>query len=442
MKKTSILLTGLLMFSLPYLQSCDKASNNSDSASTEWVDYADRLKFDSNSGRVYQETTVQQYIDGDTTHFNVSWAKNGVYKARYLGIDTPESTGAIEPWGKAASKFTETKLRSATSIIIESDTAEWTYDSTGTRYMTWVWYRTSDTADYRLLNLEIVQEGLSMLKNASSTSYGDYFTDAYAQALANKLKVAGGQKDPDYYYGGPLEVTIAEVILNTETYSGVKIRFEGLVTKVDGTTFYIEDYDAITDRTYGMQVFCGYNFTGANLLVEGNYMSICGVFSYSDIVSRWQVSDLKYMAMMPDYIYNIKVLETNRDVTPKVITVDDLIGNIDITIEDEKNDEVVTKTFEKGFLALSTNVCLENLKVKSIYTTNNGGDNDGALTITCEDADGKEVIVRTSVLYNSSGNLVLASEYEGKTINVKGIVDAYDGKYQVHAFFYSDISIL
>ena len=40
---------------------------------------------------------------------------------RYLGIDTPESTGQIEPYGKKASDFTKAIMNKATSVIIESD---------------------------------------------------------------------------------------------------------------------------------------------------------------------------------------------------------------------------------------------------------------------------------------------------------------------------------
>ena len=67
------------------------------------------------------------FIDGDTTHFYINQSGNynnisktpgidGVLKARYLGVNTPESTGKIEEWGKKASKFTQEKLATATSI--------------------------------------------------------------------------------------------------------------------------------------------------------------------------------------------------------------------------------------------------------------------------------------------------------------------------------------
>ena len=74
----------------------------------EEVDYAGQVKLNMSSTTAKTEATVKQFIDGDTTHFIVptSVMPNGVLKARYLAINTPESTGKIEEWGKAAAAFT------------------------------------------------------------------------------------------------------------------------------------------------------------------------------------------------------------------------------------------------------------------------------------------------------------------------------------------------
>ena len=98
------------------------------------VDYVAQHKFDEGSGRAYQEVTVKMFIDGDTTHFTSPKEIKGstTVKARYLAINTPESTGKIEPFGKSASKFTKEKLSNAASIILESDTETWNVDSTET----------------------------------------------------------------------------------------------------------------------------------------------------------------------------------------------------------------------------------------------------------------------------------------------------------------------
>ena len=115
------------------------------------VDYLEQVKFDPNSSTAKIEVTVKMHIDGDTTHFHVpeSFDPNGYIKARYLAVNTPESTGKIEEWGKKAASFTKEKLMSATSIIIESDDSKWNADSTGDRYLVWVWYKTAESEDYR-----------------------------------------------------------------------------------------------------------------------------------------------------------------------------------------------------------------------------------------------------------------------------------------------------
>ena len=55
--------------------------------------------------------------------------------------------------------------------------------------------------------------------------------------------------------------------------------------------------------------------------------------------------------------------------------------------------------------------------------------------------DGQYVDVRTTVLTDKDGNLVTADIYEGKTIDVKGIVDYYNGSYQIKVFSADNITI-
>ena len=124
-----------------------------------FVDYAAELKLNLSSATAKEEVKVRTHIDGDTVHFNVSKSvsETGIFKARFLGVDTPESTGKIEEWGKAASNFTKEKLANAVSIYVESDSSIWEADSTGDRYLSWIWYKTDEASDYRLLNLELLQ---------------------------------------------------------------------------------------------------------------------------------------------------------------------------------------------------------------------------------------------------------------------------------------------
>ena len=142
--------------------------------SGNFVDYVAETKLDQDSDTKKIEVTVKSYIDGDTTHFNApsDIAENGVLKARYMGVNTPESTGKIEEWGKKASNFTKEKLMNAKSIIVESNDDKWNVDSTGGRHLVYVWYKPADSDDYRCLNLELIQNGLSIACGTTADRYG------------------------------------------------------------------------------------------------------------------------------------------------------------------------------------------------------------------------------------------------------------------------------
>ena len=82
----------------------------------------------SDETKIWAEVKVSTYVDGDTTHFIPKgtpsvWVndEDGILKARYNSCDTPESTGKVEPWGKAASDFTKGQLVNAKTIVIETD---------------------------------------------------------------------------------------------------------------------------------------------------------------------------------------------------------------------------------------------------------------------------------------------------------------------------------
>lgn len=221
-------------------------------APLEIVDYAGAVKLDMSSDTAKLEVTVKQFVDGDTTHFYVpeTVMTDGVLKARYLAINTPESTGKIEEYGKAASNFTKEKLSAATSIIIESETAQWDADSTGDRYLAWVWYKTEGMEDYRNLNIEILQNGLAIANNASQNQYGETAMAAIAQARAQKLNIHSGQKDPNFYYGEAVELTVKELRTNIEAYAGMKVAFNGIITVNDSNTVYVEDFDPEIGRAH------------------------------------------------------------------------------------------------------------------------------------------------------------------------------------------------
>ena len=403
-------------------------------------DYAGKIQLNMASETVKEKVTVKTFVDGDTVHFNVSSKVNasGVLKGRFLAINTPESTGKIEEYGKAASAFTRQKLESATSIIIESDDGKWNLDSTGDRYLIWVWYRTDESQPYRNLNIEILQEGLAIANSSANNRYGSVCTAAINQAKAYKYKVHSGEKDPDFFYGEAIELTLKELRTNIADYNGMKVAFSGVITMNDGGSVYIEDFDAETGLYYGISVYYGYGLPGAglNILSMGNLSRIVGTVQYYEVGGTYQVSGLGYRQMVPDDPNNIQKISEGH--TPAYVPTNaDTFMNSTVTIETEDG----SKDFSYAELAMSTSVEMKGLKVESVYTTDNDeSSSNGAMTLTCV-SDGITVLVRTTVLYDENKTLITADAYEGKTIDVRGIVDYYDGAYQIKVFSANGITV-
>ena len=403
-------------------------------------DYAGEIVLNLNSETVKEEVTVKTFIDGDTVHFNVSPKVNpsGVLKGRFLAINTPESTGKIEEYGKAASAFTRQKLESATSIIIESDDEKWNADSTGDRYLIWVWYRTDESHPYRNLNIEILQEGLAIANSSANNRYGSVCTAAINQARAYKYNVHSGQKDPDFFYGDAIELTLKELRTNISDYNGMKVAFSGVITMNDGGSVYIEDFDEETGLYYGISVYYGYGLPGAglNILSMGNRSRIVGTVQYYEVGGTYQVSGLSYRQMVPDDPGNIQKISDGH--SPAYVPTDaDTFANSTVSIVQETG----TKEFPYAELAMSTSIEMKGLTVESVYTTDNQNSaSNGAMTLTCV-SDGITVLVRTTVLYDENNALITADAYEGKSIDVRGIVDYYDGTYQIKVFTAKGITV-
>ena len=168
-----------------------------------WVDYANngsvKLSLDY-SGKDFYVDGIGQFslwtaIDGDTAHFTpaVDSLHKGTMKARFYGIDTPESTGKVQEYGKDASDYTKAMLKEADekgTIVVSSAQdgyGEPQPDSTGQRYVSLVWInltkKNAPKEELTLLNLMIVQEGLSWVKNVQSMpQYSDTFYAAERQA--------------------------------------------------------------------------------------------------------------------------------------------------------------------------------------------------------------------------------------------------------------------
>lgn len=411
-----------LLTALACFAGCNDDTDGEEPDAPVHVDYVAATKLDMASESKKAEATVKSFIDGDTTHFYVTdteMAPEGVVKARYLAIDTPESTGRIEEWGKTAAAFTKSTLKSAESIILESDTAEWNMDNND-RHLLWVWYRKAGETEYRNLNIEILQSGYAVASNSGQNRYGKTCLAALAQATAEKLYVHSEELDPTFPYGAATEVTLKELRVNRDAYEGQKVAFEGVIMQ-GGTTLYIEEYDEEDGRSYGVQVYLGYTPPAgtARFLVTGNRVRIVGSFLYAEVVNAYQVSGIIFDPMKPKDPTNTQLIEKEVGVTyTPILDLNDFVnGKTEITVGEEK------VSFANNELALYTAKAVQGLTVIDTWTTKTG-DNAGAISLTCE-KDGVTFTVRTAKLYDENDVLVTADRFEGKTIDVQGIIDAY-----------------
>ena len=433
MRKASKLFSLLLTLCLFLVfTGCENNSGNNGDGPSEIIDYVSQVKLERDfEGKTMavdgiEEVTLHQAVDGDTIHV---YSKNGsILKLRFYGVDTPESTAQVEAWGVAASSFTKNIVKTCKSIVIASNGGPAEKDSYD-RYLSWVWYLPADGSDYKLLNLELVQEGYSMSKNTAGMLYYDIFVAAANQARTQGIKV-WGEKDPNYSYSTVLEVSLPEIkrslneLGNESPYYLKKVVFYATVTRYFGQTYYLMEEDVEEGISYGIQVFHR-DSTGA-LDKVGVRVRISGTISYYDAGGVYQLTDV-VDRLMTSNVNNLKVIE-EVDVTPAEIQVTDLDTN--------------NKTLEYNL------VSIKNIVVKRTSTTETeGSSSKGAITIYGE-VDGKEVSIRTEVLYDRTGTyevdsnkIILASNFEGKTLDVTGIIELYKGNYQIMLLSMNDVVI-
>ena len=412
-----------------------------DKGAGKFIDYASEVKLDLKGANKIVEVKVKQLIDGDTTHFYIDDPSfdGDVIKARYLAVNTPESTGQIEEWGKTASNFTKEKLSNAKSIMIESEDSGWNADSTGERYLLWVWYQTEEGGEYRNLNLELLQEGLAIASATSSTKYGELGIKAIDQAKAHKKHIYSGEKDPNFYYGGCIELTLKELRANPEKYQNKTVAFTGVITKNKGQQVYVEAYDEETNMYHGIAVYYGFSvkYGLADILQPGNKVRIVGSMQYYEAGDSYQIADLDYDMMNPTDQSKVMLIENGAKAAFVETSADKFAkGKVEVTVIEDEEEKI--KEYDYADLAIGSTISMKGLTVKSVYTTNNGGDNDGAMTITCRSGN-TQITVRTVVLTDKNGKVVKADSFEGKTIDVKGVVDTYDGDCQIILLSMDDV---
>ncbi|MDE6660563.1 MAG: thermonuclease family protein [Anaeroplasmataceae bacterium] len=416
MKKIrNVLLILCFVVGLGFFASCGKEEEPG------YIDYVEQTKLNINvtaSHQFFGEdgiafATLVRCVDGDTAIFV---ANEKEFTARFLGVDTPESTGQVEKWGKTASKFTASKLTNAVSLVVQTNGGAAQLDTTGSRYLTYIWYKPAEDADYRLINLELVQEGLSYGKSETAPLYKDVLVAAEGQAIQQKLRIFGNEIDENFFYGDAKQVTIKHILENSASLlaENAKVRFEATVVRKDGLYVYVQDYDAETDKVFSLLLYTGYNFESKKLVVA-NRVSICG--TVQEYEGNIQVSGLRDTASKnPD---NLQYIDQNYEIKTTPVTADELIN--------------ATANMERLF------VKLENVKVTRLWTTQEGN-SAGAITITGQ-VGGKTVTIRTTVL-RVNYELVTESYFDGKTITVMGFIETFNGAKQIKLVSVDDVAFV
>ena len=285
-----------------------------------WVDYANngsvKLALDYTNKDFYVDGigkfSLKTAIDGDTAHFTPEKdsLKIGTMKARFYGIDTPESTGKVQEYGKDASDFTKQMLKEADAngtIVISS--AQDSYgapqpDSTGSRYVSLVWInltkKNAPKEELTLLNLMIVQEGLSWVKNVQSMpQYSDTFYAAERQAEIYKLKLHSGIRDPRINWGDYVDTSlvnmkneVAECLADPtrkNAFENAKVRIQGTVCGFVNHILYLQDYvlkdkdnPALGGEYVGINIFVGMNDISSKYTKLNTYLQVCGLAQYTE----------------------------------------------------------------------------------------------------------------------------------------------------------------
>lgn len=297
---------------------------------------------------------LKSVTDGDTAVFYLNNGERDTYTVagksyeyvtiRFTGIDTPESTSSIDPWGKAASNYCKSLLKNAEGIIVDAldirtdNDAERNYstrlDSNGTRWLALVWYcpqgqDPENLSNYRSYQLDMIEEcytesvffktsryGYYAKKSTEPLLYGRYdtvtdsisgeTTKRYGSLLlselffeaGNRMAKTGtdlrvqGETDPNYDYSkNPTKLSITEAIKQIDTLMtrGTYVELTGVITRYIGSNFYIEDKQGTPLYIYmginGNSISDVYN-VGDTIRIRGRLCEYGGQYQMSDVVFK------------------------------------------------------------------------------------------------------------------------------------------------------------
>ena len=286
--------------------------------------------------------SLKSCTDGDTANFEQDdyldeYGNTVSIKTRFLGVNTPESTAKVEPWGKKASLFTKHKLEEAQADADKKSTANKKVynialinhpsatsfeikDSSGGRWLAFIWYRPTTESDWRLLNLELVEQGYSrnqLFTDDAVCNYRSYFEAAEEKNVECKYRVYGEIDEGYDYEEKTYEYSLWKITNDFQNIgisdtgsSGVVLCVTALVVGIQGDNMFLRDVlldkeqvEKGDNKLAGLYCYAGYNSSVCSLLqnaskkynMDGTGVGLivrffCRATSYNGNV---QLSDLK-----------------------------------------------------------------------------------------------------------------------------------------------------
>lgn len=180
-----LVLVALTAFASYYLKDAlNKKAQNNQNNNTEII--TNNTQNNENEEIEFQEAYVTKIIDGDTIGVTID---GKYYKVRFIGINCPEYTKEIEPYGKEATEYTNEKLYNKTIYLQKDVTDTDDYD----RLLRYIWLEKVDTIDEEsvknyLFNYDLVAKGLAQSNYYKpNVTLQDYLEHAEINAKRNKI---------------------------------------------------------------------------------------------------------------------------------------------------------------------------------------------------------------------------------------------------------------
>lgn len=429
------------------------SSNSGASSAAEFIDYAGNgsvtLSLDYEGKNFWadgiEQVTLYNTVDGDTAHFTTK-EKNSkgdtLLKSRFYGIDTPESTGKVQPWGKPASKYTSGILENANkngTIVVSSPQKVYgapSPDSTGSRYVSLIWInetvKNAPKEQLKLLNLMIVQDGYSWVKNVSDfPEYTDTFYAAESQAKNLGLHLFGTEKDPYYNYGDYQNVSLLDLknemvatlkdSSHENAYDNAKVTVQGTVAGYSNHILYIQDYCSYVDDS-GEPLY--YNDKGESIYEDKIKAGILGEYAGINIFVGMSAIPSKYTTINTYIQVSALALESQygfqlTDATFPTISYDENDAQVLIKAKDN-TDEHALHTFEYTSTQLNQLIADQNfeslncsVKLTDAVEVTGGYDSDGSVVLyTGDDSSSFSVYLGFSYQPDPDDSVLKWTSYE------------------------------